>query len=41
MNGKDQIVIGDIGSAETFHETVDKRRAAFTDSARVMRGGMS
>ncbi|OJJ04189.1 hypothetical protein ASPVEDRAFT_135508 [Aspergillus versicolor CBS 583.65] len=39
VEGKDQIVIGSIGSAETFHEIIDKRRAAFADLARVIRGG--
>lgn len=39
VEGKNQIVIGSIGPAETFHGIIDKRRAAFTDLARVMRGG--
>ncbi|KAL5341122.1 hypothetical protein BJX70DRAFT_359642 [Aspergillus crustosus] len=37
--GKDQIIIGSIGPAETFNEIVDKRRTAFTNLAKIMRGG--
>lgn len=37
--GKDQIVIGSVGPAETFHEIVDKRRATFSNLATLMRGG--
>ncbi|KAJ8098061.1 putative NADP(+)-dependent dehydrogenase [Lipomyces tetrasporus] len=37
--GHDQIVIGSIGPAETFHEIIDKRRSAFTALAMIMRGG--
>jgi hypothetical protein len=37
--GQDQIVIGSIGSAETFNEIIDKRRSAFTTLAKIMRRG--
>ncbi|KAI9370224.1 hypothetical protein BJX61DRAFT_101859 [Aspergillus egyptiacus] len=40
VDGKDQTIVGSIGPAETFHEIVDKRRTAFTNLARMMRGGM-
>ena len=36
-SGSDQIVIGSIGPAETFNEIIDKRRAAFTSLANMMR----
>lgn len=39
LEGKDQIIIGSIGPADTFNEIVDKRRTAFTNLARMMRGG--
>ena len=38
-SGKDQIVIGAIGPAETFNEIVDKRRLAFENLSKLMRGG--
>jgi hypothetical protein len=38
--GRDQIIIGSIGPAEMFHEIIDKRRAAFSNLATFMRGGM-
>ncbi|KAJ5152741.1 uncharacterized protein N7482_009219 [Penicillium canariense] len=37
LAGKDQIIIGAIGPAETFNEIVDKRRAAFDGLAKIMR----
>lgn len=37
--GKDQIVIGSIGPAETFNEIIDKRRTAFGNLSKMMRGG--
>jgi hypothetical protein len=37
LEGKDQIVIGAIGPAETFNEIVDKRREAFENLAKLMR----
>lgn len=37
LEGKDQIVIGAVGPAETFNEIVDKRREAFDNLAKVMR----
>ncbi|OCL01224.1 oxidoreductase [Glonium stellatum] len=38
VTGKDQIVIGSIGPAETFNEIVDKRRASFDALCKFMRG---
>ena len=35
--GSDQIVVGSIGPVETFHEIIDKRRAAFENLAKMMR----
>jgi hypothetical protein len=35
--GKDQIVIGCIGPADTFKEIIDKRRTAFENLAEMMR----
>ena len=35
--GSDQIIIGSIGPADTFHEIIDKRRAAFENLAKMMR----
>lgn len=37
--GKDQIVIGSIGPEDTFNEIINKRRIAFRNLARMMRGG--
>lgn len=37
--GKDQIVIGSIGPPETFNEIIDKRRTAFANLSKMMRGG--
>jgi hypothetical protein len=37
-SGKDQIVIGSVGPADTFNEIIDKRRAATEWLAKVMRG---
>jgi len=37
VEGKDQIIIGSIGPADTFNEIVDKRRAAFENLAKMMR----
>lgn len=37
-NGNDQIVIGSIGPAEIFNEIVDKRRNAFENLAKMLRG---
>lgn len=36
--GKDQIIIGSIGPAETFNEIIDKRRTAFENLSKMMRG---
>ena len=38
-SGKDQIVIGSIGPADTFNEIVDKRRLAFENLSKMMGGG--
>ncbi|PYH91422.1 short-chain dehydrogenase/oxidoreductase [Aspergillus ellipticus CBS 707.79] len=37
--GKDQIIIGSLGPADVFNDIVDKRRAAFTNMAKMVRGG--
>ncbi|KAK5258268.1 hypothetical protein LTR40_008233 [Exophiala xenobiotica] len=37
-SGRDQTVIGAIGPEETFHEIIDKRRTAFENLAKMMRG---
>ncbi|KAJ5378008.1 uncharacterized protein N7496_005417 [Penicillium cataractarum] len=37
LEGKDQIIIGAVGPAETFNEIVDKRREAFDNLAKLMR----
>lgn len=39
ISGSDQIIIGSIGPADTFNEIVDKRRNAFQNLAKMMRGG--
>lgn len=38
FTGNDQIVIGSIGPEDTFNEIIDKRRAAFQNLAKMMRG---
>ncbi len=37
-SGSDQIIIGSVGPAEPFNDIVDKRRAAFQNLAKMMRG---
>ena len=37
-SGSDQVVIGSIGPADTFNEIVDKRRIAFENLSKMMRG---
>ena len=37
-SGSDQVVIGSIGPADTFNEIVDKRRTAFENLSKMMRG---
>ncbi|KIX04647.1 uncharacterized protein Z518_05517 [Rhinocladiella mackenziei CBS 650.93] len=37
-SGSDQIVIGSVGPANTFNEIIDKRRTAFENLAKLMRG---
>ena len=36
--GKDQVIIGSVGPADTFNEMIDKRRNAFENLAKLMRG---
>ncbi|PYI12716.1 short-chain dehydrogenase/oxidoreductase [Aspergillus sclerotiicarbonarius CBS 121057] len=36
--GKDQIIIGSLGPADVFNDIIDKRRAAFTNLAKMVRG---
>lgn len=38
-SGKDQIVIGHIGTAQSFHDIVNSRREAFENLSKMMRGG--
>ena len=38
VSGSDQVVIGSIGPADTFNEIIDKRRNAFQNLAKMMRG---
>ncbi|KAL7658333.1 hypothetical protein ACMYSQ_004464 [Aspergillus niger] len=38
LDGKDQIVVGSLGPAEVFLDIVNKRRAATTQLAKMMRG---
>lgn len=37
--GKDEIIIGSIGPADTFNRIVDDRRTAFENLAKIMRAG--
>ena len=37
-SGSDQVVIGSIGPVDTFNEIVDKRRTAFENLSKMMRG---
>jgi hypothetical protein len=37
-SGSDQIIIGSIGPTETFNEIVRKRRTAFQNLAKMIRG---
>ena len=37
-SGSDQVVIGSIGPPEIFNEIIDKRRSAFQNLAKMMRG---
>lgn len=39
FSGNDQIVIGSIGPEDAFNEIIDKRRTAFHNLAKMMRGG--
>ena len=38
-SGSDQVIIGSVGAAGTYNEIVDKRRTAFENLARMLRGG--
>lgn len=38
VSGSDQVIIGSIGPADTFNEIIDKRRSAFQNLAKMMRG---
>jgi hypothetical protein len=37
LAGKDQIVVGSVGSAEVFNDILSKRRSAFDELAKIMR----
>lgn len=37
-SGSDQVVVGSIGPADTFNDIIDKRRVAFENFAKMMRG---
>ena len=37
VSGKDQIIVGSIGPADTFNEIVDNRRNAFQNLAKMIR----
>ena len=37
VSGRDQIIIGAIGPADTFNEIIDKRRTAFENLAKTLR----
>jgi hypothetical protein len=37
LAGKDQIVVGSVGSAEVFNDILGKRRSAFDELAKMMR----
>lgn len=39
FSGNDQIVVWSIGPEDTFNETIDRRRTAFHNSAKMMRAG--
>ena len=36
-SGSDQVIVGSIGPADTFHDIIDKRRNAFQNLAKMMR----
>ena len=38
VSGSDQVFVEAIGSPETFHEIVDKRRSTFENLSKWMRG---
>lgn len=38
VSGSDQVIIGSIGPVDTFNEIIDKRRNAFQNLAKMMRG---
>lgn len=37
-SGADQVVIGSIGPEETFNEIINKRRTAFENLSKMLRG---
>ena len=37
-SGSDQVIVGSVGSVDTFNEIVDKRRSTFQNLAKMMRG---
>lgn len=37
-SGSDQVVVGSIGPADAFNDIIDKRRVAFENFAKMMRG---
>ena len=38
LSGSDQVIIGSVGPATVFNDIVDKRRKAFEDLAKMLRG---
>ena len=38
VSGSDQVIVESVGPADTFNEIVDKRRSAFLNLAKMMRG---
>ena len=40
VSGKDQILVGSIGPADTFNDIVDKRRNAFEDLSKLLMGNL-
>ena len=37
-SGSDQVIIGSVGPADTFHDIIDKRRTAFENLSNMIRG---
>ena len=38
-SGSDQVIVGSVGPADTFNEIIDKRRLAFENLSKMLRGG--